>query len=192
MRLIVVWKIVQLSKTRSIAATRAKLFRAPRSRLHLVPVATSGELKMRKLLIFPLASLACITPALAQDVPQNPAAVPNGVENQETLNLGVRSIEGTIHSRLALAGFTDIEMVPTSFLVRAKDRSGKPVMMMLSPDAIAELKEVMNQDSGPTGQDSGPAGQDSGPAGQDSGPDGTSRGGIAQPRRALPGANGAE
>jgi hypothetical protein len=110
---------------------------------------------MRRLLISTFVSLVLVAPALAQDAPKDRAAGPNAAEDQDTLELGVQSIQRSIHARLALAGFTNIEMVPTSYLVRAKDRGGKPVMLMLSPDAIAELKEVMDQDSGTLGQGSG-------------------------------------
>ena len=133
---------------------------------------------MRKLLILTLASLASVAPALAQGAPQNAATGPNAVEDQEAPDLDLRSIEGSIQMRLALAGFTDIAMVPTSFLVRAKDRDGKPVMLMLSPDGIADLNAVNDQDSGPTGQDSG---QDESPRSE-----------TPQARPAFPGANDAE
>jgi hypothetical protein len=113
------------------------------------------EKQMRRLLVSTFVSLAWLAPALAQDGPQNRAADPNAAEDQKTVDLGVQLIQRSIHARLALAGFTNIQMVPTSYLVRAKDRDGNPVMLMLSPDAIAELKEVMDQDSGTLGQGSG-------------------------------------
>jgi hypothetical protein len=51
-----------------------------------------------------------------------------------------------LRTRLAHAGFTDIEMVPTSFLVRAKDADGNSVTLVLSPDSVAEFKSVPSQD----------------------------------------------
>jgi hypothetical protein len=103
---------------------------------------------MRRLLVSTFVSLACVAPVLAQGAPQDRAAARNTAEDQDTLNQGVESIHRSVEARLALAGFTDIQMVPTSFLVRAKDRAGNPVMLMLSPDAIAEMKQII-EESGP-------------------------------------------
>jgi hypothetical protein len=40
--------------------------------------------------------------------------------------------------RLASAGLTDIEMAPWSFMVRAKNPDGKPVILLLYPDSNLE------------------------------------------------------
>ena len=40
---------------------------------------------------------------------------------------------------LTKAGFTDITIVPSSFLVRAKDSQGNPVLMVINPDAFTEV-----------------------------------------------------
>jgi hypothetical protein len=39
------------------------------------------------------------------------------------------------------AGFTDIRIMPESFLVRAKDRDGNPVMMVINPDSITAIEK---------------------------------------------------
>ena len=46
-----------------------------------------------------------------------------------------------LHDDLAKAGFTDIKIMPSSFLVRAKDSQGNPVMMVINPDSMAEVTE---------------------------------------------------
>jgi hypothetical protein len=38
------------------------------------------------------------------------------------------------------AGFADIRIMPESFLVRAKDRDGNPVMMVINPDSITAIE----------------------------------------------------
>jgi hypothetical protein len=43
---------------------------------------------------------------------------------------------------LAKAGFTDIKLMPESFLVRAKDSKGNPVMMVINPDSFTAVTEV--------------------------------------------------
>jgi hypothetical protein len=46
-----------------------------------------------------------------------------------------------LRSDLAKAGFTDITIMPSSFLVRAKDSQGHPVMMVINPDSMTEVTE---------------------------------------------------
>jgi hypothetical protein len=46
-----------------------------------------------------------------------------------------------LRADLARAGFTDVTIMPSSFLVRAKDSQGNPVMMVVNPDASAEVTE---------------------------------------------------
>ena len=42
---------------------------------------------------------------------------------------------------LTKAGFTDITVMPSSFLVRAKDSQGNSVMMVINPDSLTEVTE---------------------------------------------------
>ncbi|HEY1452430.1 MAG TPA: hypothetical protein VGF57_03115 [Roseiarcus sp.] len=44
-----------------------------------------------------------------------------------------------LRNDLAKAGFTDITIMPSSFLVRAKDSQGNPVMMVINPDSFTEM-----------------------------------------------------
>jgi hypothetical protein len=44
-----------------------------------------------------------------------------------------------LQNDLQKAGFTDIRVMPDSYLVRAKDKSGHPVMMMINPDSVTEV-----------------------------------------------------
>jgi hypothetical protein len=50
-------------------------------------------------------------------------------------------ISQRLRSDLSKAGFTDIKIMPSSFLVRAKDSEGNPVMMVINPDSVAEVTE---------------------------------------------------
>jgi sporulation protein YlmC with PRC-barrel domain len=40
------------------------------------------------------------------------------------------------------AGFSDIRLMPSSFMIRAKDQSGNPVVMSVSPDSVTEVAEI--------------------------------------------------
>jgi hypothetical protein len=117
---------------------------------------------MRKLVVSTLFSLICVAPVMAQDAPQ-PAVSPvpedlatpapkqndqqKDTQNQRQMDAqSTKSVEDGLRTRLAHAGFTDIEMMPTSFLVRAKDADGNIVMLVLSPDSVAEFRQVAPQD----------------------------------------------
>ena len=45
-------------------------------------------------------------------------------------------IQARIPQNLQAAGFTAIHMMPSSFMVRAKDKDGNPVMMVINPNSI--------------------------------------------------------
>jgi hypothetical protein len=56
---------------------------------------------------------------------------------------------------LQAAGFTNIQVMPSSFLVRANDQDGNPVMMVVNPDSVTAITEV-DQTTGAAGQASKP------------------------------------
>jgi|SoiMetStandDraft_2_1073263.scaffolds.fasta_scaffold25295_1 hypothetical protein len=78
---------------------------------------------MRRLVISTLVSLVGIVPAVAQVV-QRPAVAQDQIgpklDQQDSSEIE-QSVEATQLNRLASAGFTDIEMTPISFAVRAKE-----------------------------------------------------------------------
>ena len=79
-------------------------------------------------------ALACASTAFAQGPTKQPSpnsnsAAPPG--NQAQNNQPIRQ---QVQNNLSRAGYTDIKIMPESFLVRAKDRSGNPVMMIINPE----------------------------------------------------------
>jgi|SRR5262245_12895410 len=102
---------------------------------------------MREPFLSTFAVLVFVAPVMAQSaipsvspVPPDLATPPSAECHQQDMPT-LESIENELRARLARAGFTDIEMIPTSFLVRAKDAAGNSVMLVLSPDSAAELKQ---------------------------------------------------
>jgi hypothetical protein len=63
-------------------------------------------------------------------------------------------------NNLEQAGYTDIKIMPESFLVRAKDRSGNPIMMVINPDSITAVTEIIPKEpeSATTGSAAGSGG----------------------------------
>jgi hypothetical protein len=58
---------------------------------------------------------------------------------------GNQSIRQQVKNNLEQAGFSDIKIMPQSFLVRAKDKSGNPVMMVINPDSVLAVTEHKGQ-----------------------------------------------
>jgi len=50
-------------------------------------------------------------------------------------------ISQKLRDDLGKAGFKDITIMPSSFLVRAKDSQGNPVMMVINPDSVTAITE---------------------------------------------------
>jgi hypothetical protein len=111
------------------------------------------ENQMRKLLVSTIVTVAWAVPALAQDAPSQ-AAAPSAAHGQQDVgNQGAQSFEQKVARRLTQAGFSNIEMVPTSILIRAIDRDGNPVTLALSPDSLAELLAVPGGQTDGSGND---------------------------------------
>lgn len=102
------------------------------------------EPNMRSMALLAVFPLVIMTPALAQDQP----AKSNG---------NAQAIQQQVQNNLRQAGFTDIQIMPSSFLVRAKDSAGNPVMMVINPDSVTAVTEI----TGPTGTSPAPQGKSS-------------------------------
>lgn len=72
--------------------------------------------------------LAGLAPASAAET----AAAGSGVP-------AMMSVRQELIQALTKQGFTDISVAPTSFLVRARDASGRPVVMAVGPDSVTEV-----------------------------------------------------
>lgn len=107
---------------------------------------------MRTLILTSAAlALAVAAPAFAAADTTAPAMNPSGVTgstngsaqmNNPASELGTAALRGKIHGELSQAGFTDIHVMPQSFLVRAKDSSGNPVMMVINPDSVTSITRM--------------------------------------------------
>jgi hypothetical protein len=88
-------------------------------------------------------ALACATTAFAQGPsPNSGPAAPPGNQAQNKQAQDNQPIRQQVQNNLAKAGYTDIKIMPESFLVRAKDRTGNPVMMIINPDSVTAITEV--------------------------------------------------
>lgn len=65
----------------------------------------------------------------------------NGARNAMNAGPGGMKISERLKNDLTKAGFTDIKIMPESFMVRAKDSQGNPVMMVINPDSVTAITE---------------------------------------------------
>lgn len=103
-------------------------------RLSLLTAAAAGAL-----LLFPAAAMAQTNTPTSQ-----PNSAPS-VNNEQSMHPGAAkqgSLRAQVRDMLQKEGFTDIRVMPSSFMVHAKDKDGNPVFMSISPDSFAEVAEV--------------------------------------------------
>ena len=83
------------------------------------------------------------TQGAASSAPKS-GATTGAMKNTSAMNgqhPGSSKIVQKMRNDLSKAGFTDIQIMPSSFLVRGKDSSGNPVMMVVNPDSITAITE---------------------------------------------------
>jgi hypothetical protein len=106
------------------------------------------------------AVLAFTVAASAQDQTPTGGAAPSSAQDQlqgqsAQHNLGNGPIGHWVKQQLEAAGFSDVIVVPSAFVVRAKNTDGNPVMMLIDSDSMTavELQQGGDQDT-TTGQGS--------------------------------------
>ena len=99
---------------------------------------------------------ALALPAVAQtSTPSSPAVTtskPSGTANPNS-----PMTQQKMESDLKQAGFTDIRVVPESFLIRATNKDGHPVMMMITPDLFTEITHTGSGTTEKSGSSTSPA-----------------------------------
>jgi sporulation protein YlmC with PRC-barrel domain len=71
----------------------------------------------------------------------------NGNANQPQASQHMRA---DIRNMLEKAGYKDIRVSPTSFVIHARDNDCNPVVMSVSPDSLTEMTEINNSGSSTT------------------------------------------
>ena len=75
-----------------------------------------------------------LTAGLSQAAYAQGTATPPATQNTQ-------SIPQELRQKLTAAGFTEVNVMPSSFLVSAKNKSGEPVLMRIGPDSMTVLTE---------------------------------------------------
>ena len=101
---------------------------------------------MKKTTLVAAAILATVSSvALAQGANSNSGSAPSAATttSAQPARSGLRQ---QLTTSLQQAGFTNIKVVPDSFLVQANDNSGNPVTMSIGPNSAAEVTTVGSND----------------------------------------------
>lgn len=102
-----------------------------------------------KALAISFATLLLLAPAAIAQTPQPPSQRPPrdeslqsmAPESSQSLRNSVSSME-QLRDSLRQSGFSKVQVVPQSYLIRARDPDGNPIMMIIGPDQIAGVAEI--------------------------------------------------
>ena len=78
------------------------------------------------------ALLLCTTAAIAQTNTPNTSTIAPSANSAGKSTNAPTPLRENIRGMLQKSGFTDISMMPSSFMIRAKDQQGNPVVMSVS------------------------------------------------------------
>lgn len=81
-------------------------------------------------------------PALAQTTGSTQSGAGNSASTSSTSPVNVQQLEQKITQDLRSDGYTNIRVVPDSFLVNATDKRGNPVVMIINPHSVFAISEV--------------------------------------------------
>jgi hypothetical protein len=102
---------------------------------------------MKKTTIIAAAFLTTVSSVALAQTPSSPSSAPPDTTKTQT---GGASLQQQVTTNLQNSGFTNIKVMPDSFLVRATDKSGNAVTMFIGPNSMTEVTTV-----GANGQASG-------------------------------------
>ena len=111
---------------------------------------------MKHSLLASASALLLISGAVAANAAQTPAVDAGPVvQNSDAMEaadaLAPMNIRQQIQSQLTKAGYTDVTIMPSSFYVRAKDKKGNPMEMVIGPDSFTEVTEMAPKASASSG-----------------------------------------
>lgn len=75
-------------------------------------------------------------PALAADNTTTNATTSGQAMQAQTSAQGSQNVPQELKQKLASQGFSDVKVVPGSYIVSAKDKDGNPVTMIIGPNSM--------------------------------------------------------
>lgn len=89
-----------------------------------------------------MALLVGIAGAQAQTTAKGTSTQSSATQSAGQGDMAHMNMRQLIQSQMTKDGFTDVTVMPSSFYVRAKDKKGDPVAMVIGPDSFTEVTEV--------------------------------------------------
>jgi hypothetical protein len=89
----------------------------------------------------------------------NAQSSPSSTSSTGTAGQQSAQVPQEIKQKLSADGFTNVQVVPGSYLVSAKDKNGDPVMMVIGPHSMTILTELPKSNSSTTGSSTSSSGQ---------------------------------
>jgi hypothetical protein len=123
-------------KLRTIASLN--ITRRTRRRPHL----QKGDPMFRKVATLAGVALCLSLPAVAQQTTQSSSSDTTPAIGTPTPGMSASSIRHHLMQDLEKAGYTDVKIVPASFVAEAKDKQGHPVTMLINPDSVTTITMV--------------------------------------------------
>jgi len=103
---------------------------------------------MKTTTILAAAFLTTVSSVALAQAPSSPStSTPPATTKTQT---GGTNLQQQVTTNLQNSGFTNVKVMPDSFLIRATDKSGNPVTMFIGPNSVSEVTTV-----GANGQASG-------------------------------------
>ncbi len=96
----------------------------------------------RKIATLTGVALCLSLPAMAQQTTQSSSSNTTPAIGTPTPGMSASSIRHHLMQDLEKAGYTDVKILPASFVAEAKDKQGHPVTMLISPDAVTTITMV--------------------------------------------------
>ncbi len=111
---------------------------------------------MKRSILIMVSAVTLLSGAVAANAAQTPAVdagpvVQNSQAMEQADALKPMNIRQQIQSQLAKAGYSDVTITPSSFYVRAKDKQGNPMAMVIGPDSFTEVTEMAPKAATTTG-----------------------------------------
>lgn len=94
-----------------------------------------------------VAALLTTVSTFAMAQSNTPATTPSNTPATTKAPSNGTNLRQQVTTDLQQAGFTNVKVKPNSFLVQANDKSGNPVTMFITPDAMTEVTTVGSNNS---------------------------------------------
>jgi len=103
--------------------------------------------------------VAVLSPAALGQQSSSPSQSPSNQQSpQSTQPQGDQNISQELQQKLTDAGYTEIKIVPRSFIVTGKNKQGQEVMMRITPNSVTMLTEVPMDSNATVGSGAGGSG----------------------------------